>query len=378
MLPRSARKIAGNCARALLTFMAVCCALPAGAQGTLTGHVRESTGVGIAGAEVRIVGGSLRAITDAEGAFRIGRVPPAAASLTVRRIGFLPATRELVVSDGATADVTIVLEMLPAQLPLVTVTEREAGLDPLRGFRDRMKKRSGHFYTREKIESLQPTRFTDIIRGVPGVRIGPVRGTGIRNGVRLRGSSCWPIVFIDGFAAAAAEFDLDTVDPASVDAVEVYMDAASAPTELMGPRGGDRCGVIAIWSRTFRRESRPSTAETDRAELQRLLESGAVFSATDVDSAARILPGTLAPTYPDSLWQSASEGYARVEFVVDADGALEWEYFSVVSASKPAFGAAVKTALENATFAPAIKRGKRVRQLMQVPVRFERPAARDR
>jgi TonB family protein len=348
----------------------MCSALRADAQGTLTGHVRESTGVGIAGAEVRIAVGSLRAITDADGAFRIRSVP-AAASLTVRRIGFHPATRDFVVSDGATTDVSIVLELLPVQLPQLTVTEREVGLDlPLAGFRDRMKKRSGHFFTREKIESIQPTRFTDIIRGMPGVRIGPVKGTGIRNGVRLRGSSCWPIVFIDGFAAAAAEFDLDTVDPASVEAVEVYMDAASAPTELMGPRGGDRCGVIAIWSRRFHPRA---IEQSDRGELQRLLETGAVYSAADVDSAARILPGTLTPAYPDSLWLSATEGYARVEFILDADGAIEWEYFSVVSASKPAFGEAVKSALEDATFAPAIKGGKRVRQVMQVPVRFERP-----
>ena len=79
-------------------FLAICCALRAGAQGTLTGHVRESAGLGVAGAEVRIAGGSLRAITDAEGAFRFRDVPAAAASITVRRIGFRMTTRDLIVT----------------------------------------------------------------------------------------------------------------------------------------------------------------------------------------------------------------------------------------------------------------------------------------
>ena len=55
--------------RSFLSVLAICCALRADAQGTLTGHVRELTGVGISGAEVRIAGGALRAITDAAGAF---------------------------------------------------------------------------------------------------------------------------------------------------------------------------------------------------------------------------------------------------------------------------------------------------------------------
>ena len=360
--------------RPLAAFLTTCLALRAAAQGTLTGRVREPTGLGISGAEVRVAGGTLRTITDVDGAFRLRDVPASMASVSVRRIGFYMATRDVAVADRGTADITVVLDLLPVQMPRVTVTERQQVLDPrLAGFRDRMQSRSGHFFTRDRIESLRPSLFTDLFRGMASVRIGPVRGTTIVRGVRFRGSACGPVVFIDGFAAAAAEFDLDTVDPVSVEAIEVYMDAATAPAELMGPRGGDRCGVVAIWSRTFRATPRLPKGKAGLAELQRLLESASIYSADEVDSAARILPGTFLPVYPDSLWTRGVDGEVRVEFVVDEDGAIEWPYFSVVSVSHPAFRDAVIAALDKATFVPAMKGRNRVRQVVQLPVRFERP-----
>jgi TonB family protein len=360
--------------RPFVAFLTVCVAWRAHAQGTLTGHVRDSMGLGIADAEVFVAGGVLRAVTDAEGAFRLRGVPASAASVAIRRIGFRMATWDVVVSDGATADITVVLQLLPQQMPRVVVAEHQVALDPhLAGFRDRMQKRSGHFFTRDRIESLHATLFTDIFRGMASVHVGPVKGTNIRRGVRFRGSLCAPVVFIDGFAVAAAEFDFDMLDPVGVEAVEVYMDAATAPTELMGPRGGDRCGVIAIWSRSFTPTPRLPRQKGAIEELQRLLEASSVYSADQVDSTARIVPGTFVPVYPDSLWARAVEGNVRVEFVVDGGGAIEWQYFSVVSASNQAFTDAVITALDKATIEPAIKGRMKVRQVVQLPVRFERP-----
>lgn len=87
-------------------------------------------------------------------------------------------TRDIVVDTRVTSDMTVVLDLLPLQIPRVTVTERELVLDPrLAGFRDRMQQRSGHFFTRNRIESLHPTLFTDIFRGMASVHVGPVKGT---------------------------------------------------------------------------------------------------------------------------------------------------------------------------------------------------------
>lgn len=360
--------------RPFVAILATCVAMRAGGQGTVTGHVRDATGLGVAGAEVRVAGGTLRAVTAADGAFRLRGVPAPAASVAIRRIGFRAAAQDVVMDDRGTTDITVVLDLLPEQMPRVTVTERQVALDPrLAGFRDRMQKRSGHFFTRDRIEALRPSLFTDIFRGMASVHVGPVKGTTFRRGVRFRGAACGPIVFIDGFGVAAAEFDFDTVDPVSVEAIEVYMDAATAPTELMGPRGGDRCGVVAIWSRTFTATPRLPKDRAAMEELQRLLETTSIYTADQVDTAARVMPGTFVPAYPDSLWTRGAEGYVRVEFVVDEDGAIDWKYFSVVSASSEAFQNAVIQALTKAAFVPAIKGRKRVRQVIQLPVRFERP-----
>lgn len=360
--------------RPFVAFLTVCVAWRAHAQGTLTGHVRDSMGLGIADAEVLVAEGMLHAVTDGNGVFRLRGLPASVVSVEIRRIGFRPSTRDVTVGEGATADITVVLEPLPQQMQRVVVAEHGVESDPrMVGFRDRMQKRSGHFFTRYRIESLHAALFTDIFRGLASVHVGPVKGTNIRRGVRFRGSLCAPVVFIDGLAIAAAEFDFDTVDPVGVEAVEVYMDAATAPTEFMGPRGGDRCGIVAIWSRLFTPTPRLPRQKEPIAELGRQMEALSIFAADQVDSVARLVPGTFAPVYPDSLWARAVEGEVRVEFVVDGGGAIEWEYFNVVSTSNQAFTDAVIAALDKATIEPATKGRMKVRQVMHLPVQFIRP-----
>jgi TonB family protein len=342
------------------------------AQVTLAGHVRDAGGLGISGAEVRVTGSELAATTDLKGAFRLRGVPTNSARLSARRLGYRPVTQDLPPMNSASADLLIVLDVAPVPLAQVTVTGRREPFDPrLAGFRERMLRRSGHFITREKIEDSNAPQFTDLLRGMPGLTIGRFKGTNIPNSVRLRGSPCAPLVFIDGFAASAGEFDLDVINLGTVEGVEIYNGTSTAPAELMGPAGADRCGVIAIWSRPFRKQKQKPA---QIGELLRETESAAVYFAEDVDSAARAIPESFTPVYPDSLWRKAIEGYARVEFVVDAAGRPEMEYFSIVSESHGGFGDAVRDAVEGAQFVPASRRQRRVRQVVHLPVRFEKPA----
>ena len=105
-----------------------------------------------------------------------------------------------------------------------------------------------------------------------------------------------------------------------------------------------------------------------------MVESAAVYTANEVDTPARLERDSFSPVYPDSLWKARASGQAMVEFVVDSYGRVEMEYFSVVSASHEAFGESVRAALARARFAPAMRGGRRVRQLVQLPTRFARPA----
>ena len=59
-------------------------------RGTVAGVVRDSSGGGIAGAEITIVGTGLRAHTNPQGEFRLTNVPAGIVSVGVRRLGFVP------------------------------------------------------------------------------------------------------------------------------------------------------------------------------------------------------------------------------------------------------------------------------------------------
>ncbi len=357
--------------RTVLFYLATAMALPVHAQGTLTGHVRDPAGFGVASAEVRIAGGSTAVFTDGRGAFRILGVPAGVVKVSARRIGFRPGSNDVTVGDALTVDVTVVLDFTPLQLEMVRITARREPYDArLAGFNLRSQKHVGTFITRERIEASASATFSDLLRNVPGVRVGATPS--IRNAVRFRGANCAPLVFIDGFAATAGEFDVDNIDPASVEGVEIYMGMLTVPAEFMAPRGQERCGVIAVWSRPFRPKPRPETAAS-RAKLQQMVESAAVYTADEVDSPARIDQSSFTPVYPDSLWRVGASGRTMVEFVVDAIGRIEMDYFSVVSASHVEFGESVREALSRARFAPAMKGGRRVRQIVQLPTHFERP-----
>lgn len=358
--------------RPVIVCLAVVLALPVRAQGTLIGYVREASGLGIANAEVRIAGGALAARTDGIGAFRIPGVPAGGVKVSARRIGFAPGTSEVMVLDGRTVEVSLVLAPMPIRLEAVTVTARQEPYDArLAGFRQRSQKKVGTFITREKIESRAAPSFSDLLREVPGVRL-VASNSGIRNAVRFRGQNCPPLIFVDGVPASADEFDVDIVDPASVEGVEIYMSMLTMPSDLHSPRGLEQCGAIAIWSRPFRPAPKPPKT-VSQAELERQVESAKVFTADQVDTPARLDRDSFTPPYPDSLWKAAAGGRATVEFVVDGYGRVEMETVSVISASHPLFGEAVRSALARARFFPAIKGGQRVRQLAQLPTRFARP-----
>jgi TonB family protein len=63
-----------------------------------------------------------------------------------------------------------------------------------------------------------------------------------------------------------------------------------------------------------------------------------------------------------------------VEFVVDTSGKVDQVSVDVMASSDPLFALAVRQALGLTRFVPAILRGVRVRQVVQLPVEFTPPA----
>lgn len=260
------------------------------------------------------------------------------------------------------------LAALAMRLPTVEVRRRPEVYDSrLKGFNTRKEKHTGHFVTREDLDRMSSARFIDALRSIPGVQMRNIRGGGTT--VSLRGSRCPPIVFIDGFPASAGVMDLDMLDLASVEGIEVYSGVATVPPEFTAARGTHGCGVIAVWSRPARKRRRIEGGES--ANLEQLLASRAVYTADQVEEAARVAEGSVSPLYPDSLWRAHISGSVVAEFVVDTAGAMEAGSLRIVSTTHPFFAGAVKAALEDGVFRSAFLGGKPVRQIVQLPFVFE-------
>lgn len=342
---------------------------------SVQGVVRDSAGAPIAGVDVAIAGSGMRSRTNDSGAYRIAGLAPGPATLTARRIGYRAFSEALRLRDGDALRVDIRLSMSAALLSGIQVTApREPYEARLAGFYSRMEHHVGRFVTRERIDRANNANLSALLREIPGVQIGANSMQG--RVIRLRGADCPPLVFIDGFPASAGEFDLDMIEPQSVEGVEVYSGSASVPPEFSGPRDLDRCGVIAIWSRPSRPHVRVASAPDTLAEARKATAFATAYTSDQVDVAARLDSASLRPSYPDSLFRAGAGGRVVVEFVVDTMGAVELASVDVMASSHPLFALAVRQALGLTRFVPATLKGVRVRQVVQLPVEFTPPAGR--
>lgn len=93
---------------------------------------------------------------------------------------------------------------------------------------------------------------------------------------------------------------------------------------------------------------------------------------SEVDTPAKVV-SLQEPDYPDSLRAAGVSGSAVIEFIIDADGKLNKKSIGVVSATHIGFADAVRLAVLEATFLPAIKEQRPVAQVYQLPVTFTAP-----
>jgi TonB family protein len=211
--------------------------------------------------------------------------------------------------------------------------------------------------------------MTDVLRSlVPAVRISSSRMA--RNAVRLRGSRCAPLVWLDGAPAMAGEFDLDVISPETISGIEIYPGPATVPVEFRSTRGLESCGVIVVWSRVDSPEPRDRRRTRAKSTADSVV-AARVYNSEEVDAAARVdSTGISQPFYPDSLYAFRVGGEVVAQFVVDTTGQVLLDTFTAVSSTHAAFTEAVRRSLRHSKFQPAMLAGRRVRQVMVLPYRF--------
>lgn len=94
------------------------------------------------------------------------------------------------------------------------------------------------------------------------------------------------------------------------------------------------------------------------------------FSVLEVDSAVVYDPTSAAPEYPLHLMNQGIEGFASVRYVVDSTGLVDTITYRVLTATHGDFAVAVRRALPNMHFRPALQSGVKVRQLVDQTFRF--------
>ncbi|HEX7546980.1 MAG TPA: carboxypeptidase-like regulatory domain-containing protein [Gemmatimonadaceae bacterium] len=113
-----------------ITIAAVLAMQSASAQGTgeIRSRVLDQAGAPVADAQLELLPGSRRALTEEDGGFTFTQLKAGAYTLQVRRIGYQPQSVKIDVGAGATASPRIALVAIPRVLDSIRVFEHANGL----------------------------------------------------------------------------------------------------------------------------------------------------------------------------------------------------------------------------------------------------------
>ena len=227
---------------------------------TVRGVVRADDRRAIPGAQVSDHESGLKVSADSSGAFVLPDVPLGDRIIDVRRIGFGAQHFPITLVAGRNRNVELILPPLAQLLPDVNVAdelakpERYARTHRYDQFYSRRAAGFGTFLTREQIKARFKTSTPELLQGVPGIS---VRRVG--NEWRIQSLQCqmglpglseqqsdpqhWIRVFIDGMDVGDAS-ELASVNPAEIEAMEVY----KGPAELPAAARGRGCAAVFIWT----------------------------------------------------------------------------------------------------------------------------------
>lgn len=230
--------------------------LPAHAQDRALLHGRviaDSSEVAISGVEISLSVPGLTVTSDSLGLFRLAGIPPGSHRVTVRKLGFLPATADLTFARGDSIDAEFVLTPVVTVLGEVAVTTTL--LDRrLIGFAERRKFGIGSFLNSKELDAAPGTRLSEKLRHLPGlavvhsrdpskpIRIVSTRGSG---SILQPSRVCEVTIFLDG--VPAPDLRVNDMQPGEIAGLEWYAGASQVPPQYSGTRNG--CGALLVWTR---------------------------------------------------------------------------------------------------------------------------------
>jgi hypothetical protein len=217
--------------------------------------------------QVTIEGTQRADTTDGAGRYRL-EAPAGNRVALFRLIGYRPLRLrlQLVKGDSTTANADLVRETAQQLEPIETraapAAPRGIGVE---AFEERRRLGFGKFIDSAELRRSGNRRLTDLLRGVPGVRMvyhidDPSRpwefewraASGRKQ--NAGGEPCWMSVVLDGAPiyrsgslSRPPNFHRELFEVSSLEAVEVYRSPAEVPQEYGG--SSEQCGLLLLWSR---------------------------------------------------------------------------------------------------------------------------------
>jgi hypothetical protein len=245
----------------------------------------DSTDRPIADAEVSILDVGLITSAGSNGAFRVLDIPAGDHKVRIRRIGYGAVDTVLHFAPGEALRRTIYLNRINELAPTYVIGRmRDPAMDD---FYENRRIGLGHFFDRDQVAKFEGLRTIDLLSQAPGIVT--MRGKGsqgwvgsngrvgtIANGVVLLPSNvtadgatvmCFATVYVDGMmvyqqkhvdvegrihgipVSSKAEplFDINSISPDQIEAVEYYSGPGQIPPRYMGLN--TQCGVLVIHTR---------------------------------------------------------------------------------------------------------------------------------
>ena len=187
--------------------------------------------------------------TDSAGIFQLTDVDFGTNIIQLTRIGYESITFDLWV-DSALGPLAVTMAPLSVRLRDLTVVTDQPTLNRMFGFDMRRAEGNGSFLTRFEIEDRAPIRFSDVLRGIPGLRVtpDPQYFGNLVTAIRTAGfGTCQPMLFMDGMLMDETVRLDNVVNWRYVEGLEVYVGPAQIPPRFNVT--GSVCAVIVVWTR---------------------------------------------------------------------------------------------------------------------------------
>lgn len=220
--------------------------------GKVTGTVVDTLGYPVGDAEVALLGTETQTTANRDGKFVLDGLPLGLQILRVRKVGYKVQYFSVRLAGGQEWEGRVAITRLPQILGEIVVVGKYgkppqyAKTSKYDDFYRRRAARVGKFMTREEIDARAAGKISELLRAMPGVRIG-FTAPGVSEEIAFVGCPASNVsVWIDGQKMTGEVGEvLPLITPSDIETLEVYQRQALIPPEFRD----NSCGAIVLWSR---------------------------------------------------------------------------------------------------------------------------------